>query len=430
MENRKNSSRIKKIGIIGLGYVGLPLAISFGARFNTVGYDLNKTRLNELVEGVDKTGEVTEGDLLAATKLTFSSELSQLEDCDVYIITVPTPVNKLNEPDLSFLIRASEDVGSMVSIGDLVIYESTVYPGCTMEICLPILEANSKLRVNNDFMIAYSPERINPGDKTKRLKDIPKLVAGSNQMALEISYSLYSQIIDAGLHKCDSIEIAEAAKVIENAQRDINIAFINELAIIFSKLSIPTHKVLEAASTKWNFLQFSPGLVGGHCIGVDPYYLSHKAEAVGISPRLILAGRNLNNQMHVFFASEIDRVLQGDPKTQGETNVLLCGVTFKENCPDIRNSGSLRLVKSLGEMGYQVTCFDPLINAEDLGCSDISLVKSLDSIKSGYAAIVFVVAHDIFREIGLDVFKSKCDADTKIFDLKNVFADEEVDWRV
>ena len=354
-----------RIAIIGLGYVGLPLAVEFGKKYQTLGFDINKKRIIELESGIDTTDEVTKNELLQSSRLSYSLDKNDIKDCDVYIVTVPTPVNKDKEPDLFPIISATKMIGEFVSSGNTVIYESTVYPGLCEEVCLPILEEKSSLELNKDFFLGYSPERINPGDKEHRLVDILKITSGSNEEALDFVDSLYSSIINAGTYRASSIKVAEAAKIIENTQRDVNIALINELSIIFEKLNINTGHVLEAAGTKWNFLKFKPGLVGGHCIGVDPYYLTYKANQVNYDPKIILAGRNLNDSMGSYIAQRLMEKLEVTSSSNNTKRILILGLTFKENCPDIRNTQVIEVIHHLENNGLKVDCYDPLASKVD-----------------------------------------------------------------
>ena len=395
-------SRNARLAVIGLGYVGLPLAVEFGKQFPVTGFDMNPRRLDELRAGHDRTREMDAADLKAAARLSFSSNPEELRGTDVFIVTVPTPIDDHNRPDLTPLIRASETVGRALKPGAIVIYESTVYPGCTEEDCVPILERMSGLAFNRDFFCGYSPERINPGDKTHTLTSIKKVTSGSTPDAAEAVDALYRTIITAGTHRAPSIQVAEAAKVIENTQRDINIAFVNELAMIFERLGIDTLDVLEAAATKWNFLPFRPGLVGGHCIGVDPYYLTQKAQAVGYHPEIILAGRRLNDNMGRYVAGRVIKLMiQQGQKVQG-ANVLVLGVTFKENCPDIRNSRVIDVIRELQEYGCNVVAQDPWVDAEEFRNAyglELSPSPTRDQGRSAdMDAVILAVAHDAFRE--------------------------------
>jgi UDP-N-acetyl-D-galactosamine dehydrogenase len=404
-----------KIAIIGLGYVGLPLAVAFGEKYQVVGFDIHSERIANLKKGIDTTLECTSQEIANAHQLVFTDDLTQIKDCTIFIITVPTPVTKDKQPDLNLLLTASKMVGGVIKKGDVIIYESTVYPGCTEEDCVPILEEFSSLKYNQDFYCGYSPERINPGDKVHTLTKIIKVTSGSTAEVATIVDNLYASIITAGTHKASSIKVAEASKSIENAQRDINISFVNELALIFDKMDIDTHEVLAAASTKWNFLPFKPGLVGGHCIGVDPYYLAHKASSLGYHPQVILSGRHVNDQMSSFVSEKIIKLLvKNNFKVQG-AKVLLLGVTFKENCPDIRNSQTFEIYTALKNNGVDVFAFDPFANAKEvLDIHQINLVSSLDT----YDAIVLTVAHDFFKSFNYASLKSS--PNSVIYDTKAI----------
>ena len=402
-----------KIAIIGLGYVGLPLAVAFGEKYSVIGFDIQSDRVAQLKKGEDNTLQCTPQEIANASKLNFTNDLHQIKDCNIYIITVPTPVTKDKQPDLNLLLTASKMVGGLLKKGDIVIYESTVYPGCTEEDCVPVLEKSSALKYNQDFFCGYSPERINPGDKINTLTKIKKVTSGSTLEIANKVDALYSSIISAGTHKASSMKVAEASKSIENAQRDINISFVNELALMFDKMGIDTHEVLEAAATKWNFLPFKPGLVGGHCIGVDPYYLAHKATSLGYHPQVILSGRNVNDQMSSFISQKVTKLLiQYGFKVQG-AKVLLLGVTFKENCPDIRNSKTFDIYSELKAMGADVVAFDPFANAQEVwDTHQINLVTTLGT----YDAIVLTVAHDFFKS--LDYMQLKSNPTSILYDTK------------
>lgn len=387
-----------RVGIIGLGYVGLPLAIASAKKFKTTGFDINKQRINELKHGSDKTFEVSAEELQEASSLTFTNDPDDLQNCNFFIVTVPTPIDENKNPDLGPLQNASKTVGRILSKGDVVVYESTVYPGCTEEVCVPILEASSNLKFNLDFYVGYSPERINPGDRLHRVYDIQKVTSGSNKKTALTVDQFYQSIIPAGTHLATSIKVAEAAKVIENSQRDINIAFVNELALIFNKLGIDTEEVLEAAGTKWNFLPFKPGLVGGHCIGVDPYYLTQKAESVGYHPQVILSGRRINDNMGQYVASEVIKLLMSKHLLDQSTRVLILGLTFKENCPDIRNTRVIDIYKEFLDFGLKTEVYDPYADPEEVRDTlDIELVENFTS--ENYSAIVLAVAHEQFLQI-------------------------------
>ena len=419
----------KKIAIIGLGYVGLPLAIEFGKVFKTVGFDTNKSRIKELFEGKDSTLEVSSKELQESPMLSYTTDTQDIKSCNIFIITVPTPIDKYNHPDLGPLKNASETVGRHLKKDDIVIYESTVYPGATEEVCVPILSEKSGLKYNQDFYCGYSPERINPGDKTHRLTMIKKVTSGSTQETADKVDQLYQSIITAGTHKAESMKIAEAAKVIENTQRDVNIALINELAKFFNKLEIDTESVLEAAGTKWNFLPFVPGLVGGHCIGVDPYYLTHKASEVGFDPEMILSGRSINDGMGNYIANEVTRLMTKKSINLVDANVLIMGLAFKENSPDIRNSGVARLVATLESFNCNVDVYDPWVNDLDAQKEfDIQMLKQPDNGK--YDAIIISVAHDEFKELSLDEIKAYGASNHVLYDVKCILNQSEVDGRL
>ncbi|WP_183564159.1 nucleotide sugar dehydrogenase [Mucilaginibacter sp. SP1R1] len=427
--------RNNKIGIIGLGYVGLPLAVEFAKQYKVFGYDINAKRINQLKAGFDHTKEVSEHDLNAVITpvcttpkgLYFTDEVEKLRACTIYIVTVPTPVDKNNRPDLSPLINASLLIGQVLKKGDIVIYESTVYPGVTEDECMPVLEKVSGLRFNVDFFAGYSPERINPGDKLHTVANIRKITSGSNAQTAEIVDALYSSVITAGTFKADSIKVAEAAKVIENAQRDINIAFVNELAMIFNKLGIDTHKVLEAAGTKWNFLNFRPGLVGGHCIGVDPYYLAQKAQEAGYHPEIILAGRRINDSMGAYVADQFIKKMICKGTSLIEAEVLVLGFTFKENCPDVRNTRVIDIVRRLQEYKVKVHIHDPWANPEHAKNAYGVICENGESKKRTYDGILLAVAHEEFRTMDL---KSLCKPDAVLYDLKAFLPDSIVTARL
>lgn len=413
MEQTIMEQKSDKIAIVGLGYVGLPLAIAFGNKFPTIGYDINAKRVAELNNGYDHTLQSSKASIETAKFLYFSDQLNALKNCNIFIITVPTPVTASKEPDLSFLIEASKSIGAILKKGDIVIYESTVYPGCTEEECVPVLAASSGLVYNIDFYCGYSPERINPGDTTHTLTNIQKITAGSTMEVAEKIDQLYESIITAGTYKASSIKVAEAAKAIENAQRDINISFVNELALIFDKMNIDTNEVLEAAATKWNFLPFKPGLVGGHCIGVDPYYLAYKASKLGHIPEVILSGRNVNDQMGVFVAKKLLQLMKAVSIDLRAAKVLVLGLSFKENCPDIRNSKAFDILHFLQKEGIAVEAFDPFANSEEVKEKHaIHLITELGN----YDGIIITVAHDFFK--ALDYKKLKRHQHSVIFDTK------------
>jgi UDP-N-acetyl-D-galactosamine dehydrogenase len=415
-----------RIGIIGLGYVGLPLAVEFGKKYPTVGFDINQLRISELKDGIDRTLEVSTENLATLSQLSFSSELSDLEGCNVFIITVPTPVDKYNRPDLTPLVKASETVGSVIAKGAVVIYESTVYPGVTEDECVPIIEKKSGLVYNTDFFAGYSPERINPGDKEHTVTKIRKVTSGSTPEIAKYVDNLYGSIIEAGTFSAASIKVAEAAKVIENAQRDINIAFVNELAKIFNLLGIDTQEVLQAAGTKWNFLPFRPGLVGGHCIGVDPYYLAQKAQEVGYHPEIILAGRRLNDGMGKYIGTELIRhLVQREQKVKG-AKVLVLGITFKENCPDVRNTRVVDVVSTLTDFGMDVTIYDPWADEKEVAHEyALSITKHLP--ETSFDAILLAVAHKEFAAIDFGKLKNNHGI---IYDIKSFLPAEVADFRL
>ena len=414
-----------KIGIIGLGYVGLPLALAFSEKYKVSGYDLDERRISSLLKGDDSTKQVSENEL-RNLRIVLSTDLADLAACQVYIITVPTPVTADQKPDLSALLHASKAIGSMLKQGDVVIYESTVYPGCTEEDCVPVLEKESGLTCNQDFFSAYSPERISPGDPVHTLKNIIKVTSGSTPETADLVDQLYSSIISAGTHKASSIKIAEASKAIENAQRDVNISFVNELALIFDKMEIDTTEVLEAAATKWNFLNFKPGLVGGHCIGVDPYYLSYKAETLGYHPRVILSGRQVNDNMAVFVVNKAIKLLTAKNIPLKGSNALVMGITFKENCPDLRNTKVIDIINELKQFGLEVDTYDPLAEKESVQ-TDYGIHLIDDISQKDYQLIILAVAHDEFLSIDFGKIKN---SDTIIFDTRSVLNREWVDGRL
>ncbi|MCG9597820.1 Vi polysaccharide biosynthesis UDP-N-acetylglucosamine C-6 dehydrogenase TviB [Vibrio sp. Isolate25] len=418
-----------RIGIIGLGYVGLPLAVEFGKKFDTVGFDINRARVDELSAGIDSTLECSSKELENARHLVFSDSMDQLKPCNVYIVTVPTPIDEHKQPDLTPLIKASDMLGRVISEGDIVIYESTVYPGATEEVCIPAVEKSSGLTFNKDFFAGYSPERINPGDKEHRVTNILKVTSGSNDEVASFVDSLYRSVIEAGTHKASSIKVAEAAKVIENTQRDVNIALINELSIIFNKLGIDTLEVLEAAGTKWNFLPFRPGLVGGHCIGVDPYYLTHKAQTVGYHPEMILAGRRLNDGMGQYVVSQLVKQMVKQRIHVEGAKVLVMGLTFKENCPDLRNTKVVDIVEELKEYNIDADIIDPWCsNAEANHEYGLSLTESP---KAGtYDAIILAVSHNEFKLMGAENIRKLGKASHVLYDLKYVLPKNDVDMRL
>jgi UDP-N-acetyl-D-galactosamine dehydrogenase len=418
-----------RVGVVGLGYVGLPLAVEFGKHFDTVGFDIKADRIAELKSGRDSTLETDRAELKAASRLTFTTDLKDLKRCRVFIVTVPTPIDEYKRPDLTPLVKSSESVGKVLKKGDVVVYESTVYPGCTEEVCVPILERVSGLKFNVDFFAGYSPERINPGDKEHRLTTIRKITSGSTPEVAKFVDDLYRSIIKAGTHQASSIRVAEAAKVIENTQRDVNIALINELALIFNRLGIDTEEVLAAAGSKWNFLKFTPGLVGGHCIGVDPYYLTHKAQEIGYHPEMILAGRRLNDNMAIYVAQQIVKLMNDRRIHVKGARVLVLGATFKENCPDIRNSKVWDVVKELQKFGAVVDVYDPWASpAECRHEYGLRPVRELQPRR--YDAGVVAVAHREFRDLGAAGVRKLCKKNHVIYDIKHVFKADEVDGRL
>lgn len=418
-----------RIGVIGLGYVGLPLAVEFGKTIDTTGFDISESRIKELKAGHDRTLEVEGEDLKKAVKLKYTSNIKDLKPCNYYIVTVPTPIDKNKRPDLTPLIKASETVGKVLSKGDIVIYESTVYPGATEEDCVPVLEKFSGLAFNKDFYCGYSPERINPGDKEHTFTTIKKVTAGSTPEIGKKVDDLYNMVVTAGTHLASSIKVAEAAKVIENSQRDINIAFVNELAVIFNRMGIDTLEVLEAAGTKWNFLPFRPGLVGGHCIGVDPYYLTHKAQEIGYNPEIILAGRRLNDNMGGFVAGQIVKLMIKKEQRIAGSKALVLGITFKENCPDIRNSRVIDIISELTEFGIEVDTYDPWADPKEVREEyGIKLVgKDQLETNGAYDAIVLAVAHEKFNELEIGTLKND---NTIVYDVKGILPAELVDERL
>lgn len=418
-----------RIGIIGLGYVGLPLVVEFGKHYPTVGFDINLARIAELRAGKDSTLEVDADELGEATQLTYTNEANDLAECNFYIITVPTPIDASKRPDLSPLISASHIAGKLLSKNDVVVYESTVYPGATEEVCVPILESESGLRFNQGFFAGYSPERINPGDKEHRLTTIPKITSGSTPEIADYVDAVYNSIITAGTHKASSIKVAEAAKVIENTQRDVNIALINELALIFNKLGIDTLEVLEAAGSKWNFLPFRPGLVGGHCIGVDPYYLTHKAQEIGYQPEIILAGRRINDGMGSYVVERLIKLMTQKRIHVVDANILIMGFTFKENCPDLRNTRVIDMIQELDNYNANIDVYDPWVNPEELQSEHgISPIQVLEEGK--YDAIILAVAHNQFRKMSADNIRALGKPQCVLFDVKYILPAESVDERL
>lgn len=414
-----------RIAVIGLGYVGLPLAVAFSKKYRVTGFDINKRRIQELKDAYDTTKEISRQDLREAVNLAFSWDEAALKECNVFIVTVPTPVDHYKKPNLIHLLKASGKIGQVLKKGDVVIYESTVYPGCTEDDCVPVLERESGLKFNEDFFCGYSPERINPGDKVNTFTKIKKVTSGSTPETARFVDSLYASVIDAGTHLASSIKVAEASKAIENAQRDVNISFVNELALIFDRMNIDTTEVLEAAATKWNFLKYKPGLVGGHCIGVDPYYLAYKAESLGYYPQVILSGRRVNDMMGVFVANKLVKLMiRKGHKIEG-SRVLILGITFKENCPDIRNTRVVDVYRELTDFGMQVEVHDPWASGEQvLGEYNITL---LDKPAGTYEAVILAVAHQEFKTMEFSEFTVQ---DSVIFDLKSVLPQDMVDSRL
>jgi len=418
-----------RIGVIGLGYVGLPLAVEFGKQYPTIGLDIKQDRVDELLKGVDSTLEVTEAEIAEAKQLTFTSRPNDLADCNVYIVTVPTPIDKHNRPDLSYLQNSSKMVGAMLKTGDVVIYESTVFPGATEEVCVPVLESISGMVFNKDFFAGYSPERINPGDKEHRVSNILKVTSGSTPETADFVDALYRSIITAGTHRASSLKVAEASKIIENTQRDLNIALVNELAMICNQLGIDTLEVLEAAGTKWNFLPFRPGLVGGHCIGVDPYYLTHKAQEVKYHPAVILAGRRLNDDMGRYIAEQVVRLMMNHKIQVSGSRALVLGLTFKENCPDLRNSRAIDVVRELLRYNVVVDIYDPCVTPENVR-REYALDMITEPRPGNYDAVIIAVGHNQFREIGASKLRALCKPDGVLYDVKGLLPAEAVDARL
>lgn len=413
------------IAVIGLGYVGLPLAVEFGKKYETIGFDINDHRIDELRKGIDRTLEVDPENLASAAKLRFSSSLEELKAADFFIVTVPTPIDKNKRPDLTPLIKASETVGKVLKKGDIVVYESTVYPGCTEDDCVPVLEKHSGLKFNTDFFCGYSPERINPGDKVHTVTKIRKITAGSTPETADTVNSIYDSIITAGTYKAPSIKVAEAAKVIENCQRDINIAFVNELSMIFDKMNIDTLDVLEAAGTKWNFLPFRPGLVGGHCIGVDPYYLTHKAEEIGYHSQVILSGRKINDNMGSFVANKVVKLMIKKGINVNTSKALVLGITFKENCPDIRNSKVIDIISELHDFGVTVDIYDPNADAKEV--HEEYGLHLAESPATDYDAVIMAVSHSDFHSLDLGAL---CKDQFVVYDVKSVLDKSLIDGRL
>ncbi len=418
-----------KLAIVGLGYVGLPLAVEFGRKRAVVGFDINLRRIDELKAGNDFTLETTPEELAAAKQLTYTTNLNDLRVCNCYIVTVPTPIDEYKRPDLTPLIKASETVGKVLKKGDIVIYESTVYPGCTEEDCVPVLEKHSGLNFNQDFFCGYSPERINPGDKEHRVTTIKKVTSGSTPEIADLVDTLYNEIITAGTHKAESIKVAEAAKVIENTQRDLNIALINELALIFNKMNIDTEAVLKAAGSKWNFLSFRPGLVGGHCIGVDPYYLTHKAQAIGYHPEIILAGRRLNDSMGAYVVSQLVKAMLKRRIQVDGARVLVMGLAFKENCPDLRNTRVVDIVAELQDYNCAVDVYDPWVSIEEAQ-HEYDITPITEPQQGAYDAIILAVAHGQFKALGAEAIRTLGKPSAVLYDLKYVLSVQDSDLRL
>ena len=418
-----------KIAVIGLGYVGLPLAVEFGKKYSTIGFDIDPRRIRELRLGRDSTLESNAEDLASARKLKFTADPKKLSGCRVFIVTVPTPIDRYKRPDLRPLISASQTIGKILKMGGIVIYESTVFPGCTEEVCVPVLERASGLKFNRDFYCGYRPERINPGDREHRLPTIRKITSGSTPQTADLVDALYASIVTAGTHRARSIRVAEAAKVIENTQRDVNIALINELALIFNRLGIDTEEVLQAASTKWNFLPFRPGLVGGHCIGVDPYYLTHKAQEIGYHPEMILAGRRINDNMGSYVAQRVVKAMTELRILVAGAKILVMGLAFKENCPDLRNSRVVDIVRELESFDARVDVYDPWVNADsakhEYGIFPVRRLK-----EKAYDAVVIAVAHSLFRDLGVRKIRSLGKPTHLLFDVKYLFAAGQADQRL
>ena len=418
-----------KIGVIGLGYVGLPLAVEFGKKFDVVGFDINQTRINDLQIGIDHTLEVTTDELKASPRLSFSGDLQQLASCNFYIVTVPTPIDDYKQPDLTPLIKASQTIAKVLKKGDVVVYESTVYPGATEEDCVPVLAAESGLVYNQDFFAGYSPERINPGDKEHRVINIKKITSGSTPEIADLVDAVYNQIVVVGTYKASSIKVAEAAKVIENTQRDVNIALINELALIFNKLGIDTEEVLKAAGTKWNFLPFRPGLVGGHCIGVDPYYLTHKAQSVGLHPEIILAARRLNDRMGEYVATQLIKEMVKKRIQVVGARILIMGLTFKENCPDIRNTKIIDMVKALTEYDLSLDIYDPWVDHQEVE-REYGLKPVNQPELGAYDAVVLAIGHRQFKAMRATDIRQLVKPASVIYDLKNILPEGLADVRL
>ena len=424
-----NKSKKLKLAIIGLGYVGLPLALEFAKKKMIIGFDTNAKRIKELNSGIDKNLEFNKKQIQSSNKIKFTYNEEDLKSINCFIVTVPTPINKLKKPDLTALSSASKMIGKFIKKGDLIIYESTVYPGCIEEICIPILEKFSKLTYNKDFFCGYSPERINPGDKKHILTNIKKITSGSTPEVADFVDKLYNDIIIAGTHKAPSIRVAEAAKVIENIQRDLNIALINELSILFNKMNIDTKAVLDAAESKWNFLPFKPGLVGGHCIGVDPYYLTFKAKSIGYNPKIILAGRELNDHMSNFVVTQMIAAMKKKSIKIKGSRILIMGLTFKENCPDIRNSGAQNVIKELAKYDCKLDLYDPWVDREDIK-KTYGIYPKTKLSKNTYDGVLITIAHKEFKDMGIKKISELCKKSRIIYDLKYLFFKDQVDLRL
>jgi len=424
-----SESKDLKLAIIGLGYVGLPLALEFSKKREVIGFDIQEKRIKDLQSGIDKNLEVTKNELKNAKQLILTNDIKKIENSNCYIVAVPTPIDSNKIPDLKLLYLASEVVGRCIKKGDLVIYESTVYPGCTEEECVPILEKNSGLKFNIDFFCGYSPERINPGDKEHKISNIKKITSGSTVQVADLVDQLYKEIIKVGTHRSPSIKVAEAAKVIENTQRDLNIALINELSIIFNKMNIDTQQVLEAAASKWNFLSFYPGLVGGHCVGVDPYYLTHKAKKIGYQPEIILAGRRLNDNMGAYVASQLLKRMKEKLINIKDSKILILGLTFKENCPDLRNSGVMKVINELKKFNCDLDLHDPWADSEEV--NSLYGIKPINNlISNSYDGIILSVAHDQFKKMGFEFISKLGKKRHVLYDLKYLFSKEKSDLRL
>ena len=425
---KKNFKRLK-LAVIGLGYVGLPLALEFAKKRNVIAFDLKKKRINQLKSGIDKNLEISQKDIKNSNNIKFTNKKNDLREASCYIITVPTPIDKFKRPDLSPILGASQTIGGFLKINDIVIYESTVYPGCIEEKCVPILEKYSKLKFNKDFFCGYSPERINPGDKKNKITNIKKITSGSTSKIARLIDDLYKEIIKVGTHRAPSIKVAEAAKVIENTQRDINIALTNELSIIFNKLNIDTQEVLDAAASKWNFIPFKPGLVGGHCIGVDPYYLTYKAKSIGYEPKVILAGRNINDDMGYHVASELIKKMKKNKIKINGAKILVMGLTFKENCTDIRNSGIESAIRKLKKYKCNLDLYDPWADKKEI--RKIHNIKPISKLKKNkYDSIIIAVAHKKFKDLGIKFISTLCKKNNIIYDLKSLFPKNENNFRL